>query len=237
MSPTIEGNWDEFQDRLWNYKPLVTCLCLTMAGRSEFLKRAVACFARQTYANRELLIVADSIEDGTVAMDAAGMVPAGTGISVYVPLQKSSIGRKRNLGCGSAEGEIICHWDDDDYSAPSRIEKQVKRIQESKACVTASDTMFFTDGSDWWKFHYPEGFAAGTSLMFRRDWWKDHQFDEGEYAIIGEDCRFITEAHEAGVFAPVALLDMYASIHPGNTSKKQPLGPGWTPLPGFVWRD
>ena len=41
-------------------QPLVTCLCLTMAGRSEFLKRAVECFARQTYPHKELLIVADS---------------------------------------------------------------------------------------------------------------------------------------------------------------------------------
>ena len=41
----------------------MTCLCLTMAGRSEFLKRAVECFPNQTYPNREMLIVADSLND------------------------------------------------------------------------------------------------------------------------------------------------------------------------------
>jgi glycosyltransferase involved in cell wall biosynthesis len=49
---------------------------------------------------------------------------------------KHSIGAKRNLGCEAARGEIIAHWDDDDYSAPGRLEDQVRRILTSGKAVT-----------------------------------------------------------------------------------------------------
>lgn len=206
-----------------------------MKGREKFLERAIDCFRRQTYRNTELLIVPDSF------FDVDGIIPENCSrFDVVIPSgPKLKIGPKRNVGCQWARGEYIAIWDDDDYSAPCRIEKQVERLQQrnSGLSVTANNVMFFTDGAAWWKFDYPDGFGAGTSLAFRRHWWKDHQFDEGEYAMIGEDCRFITEAHEARVFAPTVHLDMYATIHPGNTSKKQPLEPGWKPLPGYVWRD
>lgn len=229
-----------------NDSPLVTCLCLTMKGREKFLRRAVDCFLAQTYKNRKLIIVADSWDDlesdvqlvGRSYEDMAILIPQS-----WFPMLRQSngtlnIGQKRNLGCQSAAGsDLIAVWDDDDYSAPSRIEEQVKHLQQRGASVTAYDRMFFTDGVEWWDFDYPKGFAAGTSLCFTRDWWKSHPFDEGQYGMIGEDCRFITEAHQAGVFAPVACPQMYATIHSGNTSRKNTSEPGWRHQPGFQWKD
>lgn len=222
--------------------PLVICLCLTMKGREKFLRRAIDCFRRQTYRNRELLIVSDG-EAVSPSRDLPGIKWTGDDrpiASLGLNGRRKNIGQKRNLGCESASGsDIIATWDDDDYSAPDRIERQVQILNETGKPVTAADEMMFTDGLEWWRFMYPEGFAAGTSLCFTRAWWKDHPFNEGEYGMIGEDCRFITEAHGAGQFFYTPGFDdlMYATIHPGNTSKKNTSEPGWRHQPGFQWKD
>lgn len=220
-----------------NDTPLVTCLCLTTAGRKDFLNRAIDCFWNQTYPNRHLLIVADSFSDVNHLL----MLGSDVVISVLVPQgPKLNIGQKRNIGCESAKGsDLIAVWDDDDYSTPQRLEKQVAILQGSGKSVTATDDMLFTDGASWWRFQYAPACGAGTSLLFRRDWWKTHQFDEREYGMVGEDSRFITEAveHQAFTYTHYVERLMYATIHPGNTSKKSPRGPGWTELSGFRWED
>lgn len=216
-------------------EPLVTCLCLTMRGRSEFLKRAAECFNRQTYRRRELLIVADSILD-TEGVDlnraeVVSIMPPRW----FVPLRKLNIGQKRNLGCESAVGsDLIAIWDDDDFSAPGRLAAQVLELDITRKAVTGYSAMKFTDGSNWWRFRIGEGFAIGSSLMFRRDWWETHRFDELQ---VGEDAGFCERAFEANQLATVPDLNqMYATIHSGNTSPRKPEGPGWSTLQGFVWK-
>lgn len=220
-----------------NDLPLVTCLCLTTAGRDKFLYRAIDCYRLQTYSNRQLLIVADSFSDVEQSLIPSDC-PKGIEVIVGCGRKKRNIGEKRNLGCESATGsDLIAVWDDDDYSAPGRLAQQVDWMMHTGTSVTGSDSMLFTDGSLWWKFQYPEGFAAGTSLMFRRDWWQAHPFEEGNHGMRGEDGRFVTQAFEAREFLPFCPT-MYATIHPGNTSKKFPdRYPGWTRLPGFKWKD
>ena len=45
--------------------------------------------------------------------------------------QRSSVGVKRNLACEHAEGELIAHFDDDDWYAPNRLSIQVAALRES----------------------------------------------------------------------------------------------------------
>jgi glycosyltransferase involved in cell wall biosynthesis len=220
--------------------PLVTCLCLTTAGRKEFLNRAVECFMAQRYENCELLIVADSVFDLDIELRPVGTAPCdrpltvGQDVSVLIPFRALTIGAKRNAGCEAAQGEIIAVWDDDDYSAPGRIEFQVQSLRIAQKAVTGFQVMKFTDGASWWQYALPAGFVIGTSLCFRRDWWEKHPFEDRQ---IGEDVRFADVAYQAGQLAMCPDMDlMYATIHPGNTSIKKPgSDPGWTELPGFKW--
>src|SRR5688572_14083799 len=99
-------------------------------NRGEFLRLAVESFQRQTYPNLELVIIDDS------DVDITHLVPSDDRIRLYRSTQRRSIGAKRNIACSRADGEIICHWDDDDWSAPNRITDQVTRLQESKAALT-----------------------------------------------------------------------------------------------------
>src|SRR3954465_8432998 len=106
--------------------PLVTCLCLTR-NRREWLPRAIACFQAQTYERRELLIVAD----GDDVRDLVAGLPALPPGTLGCTGARLGIGAKRNWGCQRATGELIAHWDDDDYSAPTRLADQVARLLES----------------------------------------------------------------------------------------------------------
>jgi glycosyltransferase involved in cell wall biosynthesis len=228
-----------------------------MEGRKDFLERAFGCFCNQTYPNREFLIVADSIEDvpPLIVEDleeySQQRLPylidphfhprqvhySSISGSLLVPSAKLNIGQKRNLGCESAQGELIAVWDDDDFSDPRRLWQQIQDLYQGESkpmkSVTGYSSMKFTDGKDWWQFSYPEGFVFGTSLMFRKAWWTKHPFKE---LNVGEDSGFSSEAYEADELAMVPDLNlMYATIHEGNTSRKDPSQFPWIALPGFKW--
>lgn len=197
------------------------------------MRRAVACFAEQTYPKRELLIVPEQWRDveeyGEPQWQTSGVDVLALGSSV-----NRCVGSKRNAGCTQALGDLIAVWDDDDYSAPRRLEQQVEELDLTRKCVTGYHMMKFTDGINWWSFSCGTGFVIGSSMMFRRDWWEKNRFEE---INIGEDVGFCGKAFLAGKLAEVPDLSlMYATIHPGNTSKRKPgIDAGWVPLPGFQW--
>jgi O-antigen biosynthesis protein len=195
----------------------VTCLCVTR-NRRQWIPKAIACFLSQTYPYRELLILADgeSVRD---------LVPADNSIRLLELEGAARIGEKRNLGCDRALGDIILHWDDDDWSAPGRIADQVSRLLESKLAVTGYRSMRFTDGAKWWLYQGTPLFALGTSLCYRRDWWKTHPF---RYVQIGEDNHFVDAANAARqmVSADAGEL-MWATVHSKNTSPRSLSGSAW----------
>lgn len=208
--------------------PLVTCLCLTR-NRREWLPRAIACFEAQTYENRELLIVADGV-------DVADLVPADPRIRLLALESYLMVGEKRNFGCQCATGELIAHWDDDDHSSPVRLERQVRRLQETAKSVTGYHSMRFTNGSAWWMYTgSPVGFALGTSLCYLRGYWNLHPFEARQ---IGQDEYWaMRAAGEKQLHAVAAGGEMYASIHPANTCRYETNGNAWSFLPGFAWQD
>jgi hypothetical protein len=137
------------------------------------------------------------------------------------------IGRKRNLGCSWAEGAVIVHWDDDDFSAPGRIADQVERLHETGKAVTGYHSMKFTDGERWWQYSGNPSYSLGTSLCFQREWWKSSPFPAVQ---VGEDNTFVGMANHRRELSSVDAGDMmHATIHPGNTSPRQ-LSGGWTVL-------
>jgi Glycosyl transferase family 2 len=134
------------------------------------------------------------------------------------------IGEKRNFACSHARGEVIAHWDDDDWSEPQRLEDQIKRLINSKKAVTGYHSMYFTDGHQWWEYQGAHGYAIGTSLCYRRSWWQEHPFQPRD---IGEDNYFVSEAGAAQMLTSVRCGPlMYATIHRNNTSPRM-LGESW----------
>lgn len=203
--------------------PLVTCLCLTK-NRREWLPQAIECFKLQTYEPKELLIVVDG-------QDVSDLIPINdeTIRLVNSPEGRFTIGEKRNFGNKHANGEIIVHWDDDDWSAPQRLADQVARLVESGKSVTGYSTVIFAGDNGRWKYiGVPNCTAVGTSLCYLKSWWSEHPFPDKH---VSEDNDFaMTAAQNKQLISCDAGEMVIASIHPGNTSPRHVEGQQWRKL-------
>ena len=179
-------------------------------GRPAFAARALVCFLSQTYPDKELVIVDDA--------DAPSFPtpPTGEGILYHRLMRRMTIGAKRNLACARSNGDVICHWDDDDFSLPGRMADQIARLEQARVLVTGYHSMLFCDESGRsWMYRGDQHYALGTSLMYAREFWRANPFpDENE----GEDNAFVRRAVRIAT-ADAGKL-MVAAIHPGNTSNK-----------------
>lgn len=207
--------------------PLVSAIMPTR-GRREWAKCAVECFLAQDYPNKELVILDDADDP---SFDGDAVFPAG--VSYFRSLNRQSIASKRNELCGLSHGEIICHWDSDDYSVPTRISDQVTRIHEG-ATLTGYYSMLWWDGQRAFVRPGHSGELLGTSLMYRREQWMKSPFRDAMHGDIkyGEDNRFRSDAKRAG--AVVSAIEgrgmMVARIHPGNTSAKDTTQAQYKPI-------
>ena len=208
-------------------KPL-SCLMPTR-NRHALLPAAVANFLAQDFSDAELLIVSeDGIPDslhGALATGRVRHVPCPPGLS---------LGAKRNFACAQAKGELLAHWDDDDWYAPDRLRRQVEALSANPAAaMCGTNRVFFRelDGPGAWEYRYGgerPAWLCGTSLMFRRSFWLTHPFPDKS---VGEDNDFVWSAH------PSKVLDLddpalcIASVHAGNTSRKDTGNAWWTPVP------
>ena len=139
-----------------------------------------------------------------------------------------SLGEKRNEACRLARGEILVHWDDDDWSAPWRISYQVQQLHDQRADVCGLDRLWFYDGGQfaaWW-YQYTGRrlpWLAGSSICFRRQFWERWPFPD---LSEGEDTLWIAGAVGARVL-PLARVDfLIARVHAGDTVPSRPTGRG-----------
>jgi hypothetical protein len=157
-----------------------------------------------------MLIVADG-------EDVRDLVPEDVEL-IHLAERPYSIGEKRNFAVSQTSTPLICHWDDDDWSAPDRLKSQVDALLDTGLQVAGFHTMKFTDGVKWWKYNGNKAFALGTSLCYRRSWWEKHPFPAKN---VGEDNEFVSVAAAAKQLHSVDAGDlMHATIHPGNTSPR-----------------
>lgn len=114
-------------------QPFVSCIMPTR-GHLFPARHAIECFRRQTYANRELVVICASA-DSEVERHVAEL--ADPSISFHRADRAVTCGALRNEAVVLARGELVCMWDDDDLSHPDRIATQVSAIRsfEAKACV------------------------------------------------------------------------------------------------------
>lgn len=120
-----------------NNEPKVSCLVVT-ADRRDFLRRSLTCFINQTYANKELIIVDNGLENVERLIDEFNIADAN-----YIRVAPSSgqvLGDLRNISLQYATGDYITCWDDDDWYHPDRIQTQVKILQNGydACCLSGS---------------------------------------------------------------------------------------------------
>jgi glycosyl transferase family 2/tetratricopeptide repeat protein len=118
--------------------PLVSCIMPTR-DRRQFVAQAVAYFHRQDYPHKELVVVDDG---GDAVADLIPRPPLGS----YLRLERPhSIGVKRNMAISAAHGQIVVHWDDDDWYGERRIGHQVAPLLDGRAAVSGLKTGYMLD--------------------------------------------------------------------------------------------
>jgi glycosyltransferase involved in cell wall biosynthesis len=136
--------------------PLVSCLMVTR-GDIELLKHSFTCYQRQTYANRELVIVVEPDAGEKVrAFIASQDFP---NVRLWVAPPGLTLGDHRNLVVARASGELLATWDDDDLSDPRRLEITVQVLRQTDTAAAILSRLLL-----WW----PQRKLAAISE--RRTW-------------------------------------------------------------------
>jgi glycosyltransferase involved in cell wall biosynthesis len=195
-------------------------------NRRAFVSLAINYFLRQDYVERELVIV----DDGT---DPVGdLTPTDHRIRYFRLDKRQSLGAKRNLACQQARGDIVVHWDDDDWMARWRLSYQVQALVESNAAVCGLDKLYFyePESDRGWQYVYPERarfWVAGATLCYRKSFWRENPFPN---INVGEDTRFVWGGDVRKMIALPDPSFYVAMIHSGNTSRKRTTDPRYRPV-------
>lgn len=194
------------------------------ADRRRFVPAAIAQFLAQHRDDAELVIVDDGADS------IADLIPGDPRIRYYREETRRIIGDKRNRLCQLARGEIIVHWDDDDWHAPDRLARQVAALEASGAAICGCDRVIFlaADGSEAWDYAYGGNrpWVAGGSMCYRRAYWQQHRF---AHLRAGEDTQWVFAARREAVHAMGDNSFLVARVHAANTSPKQTRGAWWHP--------
>ena len=221
-------------------RPLVSCIMPT-ADRRHFIPNAITCFLRQDYPSCELII----LDDGQDCI--SDLIPYDPRIRYFRISGKHTIGAKRNYACGKARGEIIAHWDDDDWSAPWRLSYQVELLLAQEADICGIDRVIFwqPDSKSSWEYIYPQDeqpWVYGGALCYTKAFWLKKPFPD---INVGEDNEFVWKG-PARKMLQLEQNNFYVGvIHGSNSSPKATDDPRWRPiaearvrdLMGADWRD
>lgn len=196
------------------------------ADRRRFVPAAIAQFLAQGRDDAELVI----LDDG--ADPVADLIPGDPRIRYFREEERRVLGDKRNRLCELARGEIIAHWDDDDWYAPDRLARQLAAIEATGADIVGIDRVPFLadDGSEAWDYRWAgrQLWVCGASMAYRRAYWERHRFSR---LRTGEDTRFVFDARGARIHAMAEHDWLIARVHGGNSSPKRTRGCYWTPRP------
>ena len=114
------------------YEPLVTC-AFSSYNAAETIKNALNSAFNQTYKNKEFLLVDDSSKDHTLSIVKKINKDKHNIIRIFRNKRNLGIAEVRNQLIKYSKGEFIVFFDDDDYSYPERIKKQVDFILRYEA--------------------------------------------------------------------------------------------------------
>jgi glycosyltransferase involved in cell wall biosynthesis len=204
-----------------------TCIMPTYGRSRAWIAASIEYFSRQDIRDCELLV----LEERTVP--EGGIEHCDQRVLHLHLSQRLSVGSKRNLACQHARGEIILHWDDDDWYSPNRISRQVNALLESGADVCGSSRPYFYEPATRraWQYVYPDRgkpWVHGATLCYTKEFWKRNPFAN---INIGEDTHFLWSSRPKKVLM-LAESDFYVGlIHPGNTSRKLTSDPRYRPVP------
>lgn len=161
--------------------PHITCVMPTTAKRLWCITRSIHCFLKQSYADRDLLIVSDG--DGEAAI--AGAIYKALGLKYgaachrvrHVHLSgERSLGTKYNEAIALASGPYVALWADDDWHSPVRLEVVMRAMQAARKPIGGTNTMLAYRLEDRQAFMYwnppLKPYLIGGTIVFHKKRWE-----------------------------------------------------------------
>ncbi|HSY29171.1 MAG TPA: glycosyltransferase family A protein [Burkholderiaceae bacterium] len=167
-------------------------IVLPVGYGDKYFSIALACALSQTHSPIEIILLDNS------PAPIRHLVPMDVRIR-YVRCERSTIGALRNKGNGLARGNVLAHWDEDDWYSNDRVAVQLERLRRSGRAVTGWHTLLYHNTADGtchrYRYAAMPPYAVGTSLTYLRSWWLAHPLPE---IAKGEDYYFQLESAQAG---------------------------------------
>jgi hypothetical protein len=183
------------------------------ANRRALVPSAILMFLRQDYPGEKELVIVDDGEEGV-----ADLIPRHPQINYIRLPDRRTIGEKRNIACEAARGDIILHWDDDDWYAPWRIRYQVEELTGARFAQLPAGVrlemrrrgfrvppeggfdlcgltraLFVNPAANLaWDFKMSAPYLIGATLCYARNLWAKNPFLDTN---VGEDTDFCERAH------------------------------------------
>jgi len=194
--------------------PYVSCIMPTK-DRPNFVELSIQHFLNQDYRNVELIIVDDGIDS------VRKVLPDHHRLKYFYTKPFKSLGLKRNFACERAQGEIIMHWDDDDYYEHDWISKQIMFLEKSGADICGLNKIVFFSPlvKRFWNYENKDEerpWLSGATLAYWKSFWQDHPFID---INVGEDYDYIWNTG-AKIFAHDYSEGFIATLHNANTTLK-----------------
>ena len=179
-------------------QPSVSVLMPTM--RPENVARCLENFSKQTYAQKELVLILNNAEfDLDAVRRDAGAIPDVQVLHVEGP---TTLGECLNMGVEAASGDYVAKMDDDDLYGERYLSDAVLAALFSEAEVVGkgafftyfeeSDTLALAEVTRDHTFSY---FVTGGTLLIRADAARSNPFDT---VSVREDTNFLHAAAQAG---------------------------------------
>lgn len=204
---------------------LISCLMVALPAshRIDGFKQSVADFLRQSYQNKELIIVTNGGDATTQSFLRAYVLGLQRPeIRLIEPPGRLTLGALRNIALAEAHGTYFCQWDDDDRSHPEQLASQLHSLRISgKRAVCLDEVMqYFPDERSLYciNWHATEVKSFPGTLFAERSVAIKYP-ESGELASRGEDtvvARQLLEADEFHVLPGAPHLYVYVS-HGRNT--------------------
>lgn len=182
--------------------PLISCLMVTR-NRAALARRALRCFAAQTWPRTELVVVDDGAEDYEPVL-APFRERCTIRYERLPPDPARSLGAARNIALDLARGELIAQWDDDEWYHPDRLTVQAQALLgRGLDAVLLRSTLMHLDMPGFADHPYSATLGGGTpgTILHRRSGIRYPELPRSEDSIYLEEYKarhrvgFVEEPH------------------------------------------
>jgi len=120
--------------------PLITVAIPTFERPSHAM-HAISRACASDYPRIEIVVV----DDSAVCLDTVFQPISSCNVRIYCNPARMSLGAKRNKLAEMAKGEIIAHWDDDDFYRSDRLSTQSASLRAGVDDIVAFETKYIYD--------------------------------------------------------------------------------------------